>query len=134
MNSSLRLVFLIILSAAAALAGTRPLIMGTHGVVVSGHHQASAAGLTMMQQGGNAIDAGVATVFAQTVLEFDRVRIGGEVPILIRFADENRVVAINGQGFAPQAATLEWFKRAQHRVHRRRRLSSGDGTGRSSSR
>jgi len=64
----------------------------------------------MMQQGGNAIDAGVAAVFAQAVLEFDRFGIGGEVPILIRLADEKRVVAINGQGFAPRAATIEWFK------------------------
>jgi gamma-glutamyltranspeptidase/glutathione hydrolase len=86
------------------------MIMGTHGVVVSGHHQASAAGLAMMQRGGNAIDAGVATVFAQAVLEFDRFGIGGEVPILIRLANENRVVAINGQGFAPRAATVEWFR------------------------
>jgi gamma-glutamyltranspeptidase/glutathione hydrolase len=86
------------------------MIMGTRGVVVSGHHQASAAGLAMMQQGGNAIDAGVATVFAQAVLEFDRFGIGGEVPILIHLAGEKHVVAINGQGFAPRAATLEWFK------------------------
>ena len=49
-------------------AGTRPLIMGTRGVVVSGHHQASDAGLTMLKKGGNAIDAGVATVFAQAVV------------------------------------------------------------------
>ncbi len=106
---------------AAAAANSRPMIMGTHGVVVSGHHQASAAGIAMMQQGGNAIDAGVATVFAQAVLEFDRFGIGGEVPILIRLADENRVVAINGQGFAPQAATLDWFK--QHGVE----YIAGDG-------
>jgi gamma-glutamyltranspeptidase / glutathione hydrolase len=105
----------------AGAANSRPMIMGTHGVVVSGHHQASAAGLAMMQQGGNAIDAGVATVFAQTVLEFDRVGIGGEVPILIRLADENHVVAINGQGFAPQAATLEWFK--EHNIE----YIAGDG-------
>lgn len=97
-------------SGPAVAANSRPMIMGTRGVVVSGHHQASAAGLAMLQQGGNAIDAGVATVFAQAVLEFDRFGIGGEVPILIRLADEQRVVAINGQGFAPQAATLEWFK------------------------
>ncbi|MEX2302826.1 MAG: gamma-glutamyltransferase family protein [Bryobacterales bacterium] len=89
---------------------TRPMIMGKRGLVVSGHHQASAAGLEMMRQGGNAIDAGVATVFAQTVVEFDRVGVGGEVPVLIYLADQKRVVAINGHGFAPRAATLEWFR------------------------
>jgi gamma-glutamyltranspeptidase/glutathione hydrolase len=95
---------------AAAAQHSRPVIMGTRGVVVSGHHQASGVGLDILQQGGNAIDAGVATVFAQAVLEFDRFGIGGEVPILIHLAGEKRVVAINGQGFAPRAATLEWFQ------------------------
>lgn len=91
-------------------AGTRPLIMGTRGAVVSGHHQASDAGLTMLKKGGNAIDAGVATVFAQAVVEFDRFGIGGEVPLLIYLADEKRVVSISGQGTAPRAATIEWFR------------------------
>ena len=103
---------LVALSVAAASvnAGTRPVIMGTRGVVVSGHHQASAAGLEMLRKGGNAADAGVATVFAQAVVEFDRFGIGGEVPILIYLATEEKVVSINGHGYAPLAATLEWFK------------------------
>lgn len=84
--------------------------MGTRGVVVSGHHQASDAGLDILKAGGNAIDAGVATVFAQAVVEFDRFGIGGEVPILIYSAEQGRVVAINGQGPAPRKATVEWFR------------------------
>ncbi len=92
------------------VAGTRPYVMGTRGVVVSGHHQASDAGLDMLKAGGNAIDAGVATVFAQAVTEFDRFGIGGEVPILIHSAKEGRVIAVNGQGQAPRRATLEWFR------------------------
>ena len=91
-------------------AATRPLIMGTRGAVVSGHHQASDAGLTMLKNGGNAIDAGVATVFAQAVVEFDRFGIGGEAPVLIYLADEKKVVSLSGQGTAPQAATIEWFR------------------------
>lgn len=91
-------------------AGTRPLIMGTRGVVVSGHHQASDAGLTMLKKGGNAVDAGVATVFAQAVVEFDRFGIGGEVPVLIYLAGEKKVVSLSGQGVAPRAATIEWFR------------------------
>ena len=96
--------------AAPLEAGTRPLIMGTRGVVVSGHHQASDAGLTMLKKGGNAVDAGVATVFAQAVVEFDRFGIGGEVPVLIYLADQKMVVAISGHGVAPRAATIEWFR------------------------
>ncbi len=91
-------------------AGTRPYVMGTRGVVVSGHHKASDAGLDMLKAGGNAVDAGVATVFAQAVTEFDRFGLGGEVPILIYSAEADRVVAINGQGQAPRKATIEWFR------------------------
>ena len=97
-------------TAASLYAGTRPVIMGMRGVVVSGHHQASAAGLEMLRKGGNAADAGVAAVFAQAVVEFNRFGIGGEVPILLYLAKEEKVVSINGHGFAPLAATLEWFK------------------------
>ena len=89
---------------------TRPVIMGIRGVVVSGHHQASDAGLTMLKQGGNAVDAGVATVLAQAVVEFNRFGIGGEVPILIYVAEEKKVISISGQGPAPAAATIEWFR------------------------
>lgn len=109
------------LAAPLPAENSRPMVMGTRGVAVSGHHQASAGGIEIMRQGGNAIDGGVATVFAQAVLEFDRFGIGGEVPILIYLADEKRVVAINGHGFAPQAATLEWFQ--QHNIE----FIAGDG-------
>ena len=38
----------------------RPIVMGTHGMVTSGHYLATATGFKIMQEGGNAIDAGVA--------------------------------------------------------------------------
>ena len=98
-----------ILAVATLAAGTRPFVMGSRGVVVSGHHQASDAGLDMLKAGGNAIDAGVATVFAQAVTEFDRFGIGGEVPILIYSAEADRVIAVNGQGQAPRRATIDWY-------------------------
>ena len=100
----------VMLAHVALAQRTRPYVMGTRGVVVSGHHKASDAGLDMLKAGGNAIDAGVATVFAQAVTEFDRFGLGGEVPILIHSAEEGRVVAVNGQGQAPRKATIEWFR------------------------
>ncbi|MEZ5363376.1 MAG: gamma-glutamyltransferase family protein [Bryobacterales bacterium] len=106
----LRLTLVAAFCCAAVLAGTRPLVMGRNGVVVSGHHLASEAGLDMLKKGGNAVDAGVATVFAQAVTEFDRFGLGGEVPILIYLADQKKVVAINGHGPAPLRASLEWFR------------------------
>jgi len=90
---------------------TRPVVMGTHGMVASGHPLAARAGIKMLEQGGNAVDAGVAQVFAQAVLEFNLFGLGGECPILIYSAKENKVFAINGQGVAPRAATIEWFRK-----------------------
>lgn len=110
LQTPLKISLAILVASMTATAGTRPYVMGTRGVVVSGHHQASDAGLDMLKAGGNAIDAGVATVFAQAVTEFDRFGLGGEVPILIHNAADGRVVAVNGQGQAPRKATPGWFR------------------------
>ncbi len=110
MRAFCRFLLAFALLASAAMAATRPLVMGRNGVVVSGHHLASDAGLDILKKGGNAVDAGVATVFAQAVTEFDRFGLGGEVPILIYLADQGKVVAINGNGPAPLRASIEWFR------------------------
>jgi gamma-glutamyltranspeptidase/glutathione hydrolase len=101
----------------SALAGsgtdeitTRPVIMGTHGMVTSGHYLASRIGLSILEDGGNAVDAGVAMGFALAVLEPYIYGIGGEVPILIYLAKENKVLALSGQGHAPQNSSIEVFK------------------------
>src|ERR671934_1301216 len=80
---------------------TRPVLQGTFGMVASGHYLASAIGLRILEQGGNAIDAGVATGFALAVLKPQSNGIGGEVPVLLHLADSGRNFAINGQGWAP---------------------------------
>jgi gamma-glutamyltranspeptidase/glutathione hydrolase len=79
-------------------------------MVAAGHYLASAIGLRMLEQGGNAVDAGVAAGFAVALLKPQSVGIGGEVPILIHLAEQRRSVAINGQGWAPRAATIDWFR------------------------
>src|SRR5512146_251577 len=89
---------------------TRPVIMGMHGMVTSGHYLASRIGLSILEQGGNAVDAGVAMGFALSVLEPHLYGIGGEVPILIYLAAERRVISLSGQGPAPRTATIEWFR------------------------
>lgn len=90
---------------------TRPVIMGMNGMVTSGHYLASRIGLHVLEEGGNAVDAGVAMGFALAVLEPHLYGIGGEVPILIYLADQRRVVSLSGQGPAPQKANIEWFKK-----------------------
>ncbi len=91
---------------------TRPVYMGRHGVVASGHYLAARAGQRMFDKGGNAVDAAVASGFALNLLEPHNNGLGGEVPILVWSAKEGGPFSISGQGFAPKAATVEWFRKA----------------------
>ena len=84
--------------------------MGTHGVLAAGHYLATMAGLNILQQGGNAIDAGVAAGFCEHVLEPLQNGAGGEAPILIYSAKHGKSFAVNGHGTAPRRATIEWFR------------------------
>src|SRR5215468_1060790 len=90
---------------------TRPEILGTFGVVASTHWLATAAGMAILEKGGNAFDAAVATGFALQVVEPHLNGPGGDVPILLYSAKTDRVDVICGQGVAPQAATIETYRR-----------------------
>ena len=87
----------------------RPEILGTRGIVAAGRHYSVSAGVRMLQQGGNAIDAGVASVLAASVVEISHFGFGGEAPVLIYDAKTREVIVINGQGPAPKAAAPELF-------------------------
>ena len=78
-------------------------------VVASGRTFVSDAGARMLTSGGNAIDAGVASIFASAVVEISHFGLGGEAPIIIYSARDKRVVVINGQGPAPKAAAPAMF-------------------------
>lgn len=95
---------------AAAAQTMRPEVTGKVGVVAAGRHYSVAAGVRMFEKGGNAIDAGVATVFAAAVTEISHFGLGGEAPVLIYDARSQQVIAINGQGTAPKAANLALFQ------------------------
>jgi gamma-glutamyltranspeptidase/glutathione hydrolase len=84
-------------------------IRADHGVVAAGRSYAADAGARIMSTGGNAIDAGIASVFAAAVVEISHFGMGGEVPIIIYSAKDKKVVVINGQGSAPKAATPSHF-------------------------
>ena len=91
----------------------RPVVRGKRGVVAGGHPLSVEAGLRMLQKGGNAVDAGVATILAASVIEFSHFSFGGEVPILIKLKGAE-VVVVEGMGQAPLKATREFFvNRAQ---------------------
>src|SRR5215204_4022369 len=86
----------------------RPVVRGKRGVVAGGSPLSVEAGLRILQRGGNAVDAGVATILAASVIEFSHFSFGGEVPILIKLKGQ-KVVAIEGMGQAPMKATREFF-------------------------
>ena len=86
----------------------RPVVRGKRGAVAAGHPLSAEAGMRLLQQGGNAVDAGCAAMLAASVIEFSHFSFGGEVPIIIKTASGAPVV-INGQGIAPRLATREFF-------------------------
>src|SRR5512132_3538493 len=101
---------MIIVAGAPLTAQLRPEFRGRHAVVAAGRSYTAEAGARMIAQGGNAIDAGVASIFAAAVTEISHFGLGGEAPIIIYSAREHRVVVINGQGSAPRAATPALFE------------------------
>ncbi len=88
----------------------RPSIMGTHGMVASGHYLATQAGARILARGGNAVDAGVAAGLCLTVLHIDMVNLAGVAPIIVYLAEEDRVLTISGLGRWPKAASVAYFK------------------------
>ncbi len=89
---------------------TRPEIIGTFGVVASTHWLATAAGMAMLERGGNAFDAAVAAGFALQVVEPHLNGPAGEVPILLHATRTGRTDVICGQGVAPAAATIDAYR------------------------
>src|SRR6202044_2377736 len=84
--------------------------VGSQGVVVSGRPAATAAGIKIVQQGGNAADAGAATLLALSVTYVGAFCVGGEVPILVYSAEQKNVKLLEGQGEAPRdPKAVAWY-------------------------
>ena len=88
----------------------RPTICGTRHAVSAGHYLAAAAGFTILEAGGNAIDAGCAAGIALGVLQPDLVNFAGVAPIMLRLAD-GTVESIAGLGWWPKRLPADLFMR-----------------------
>jgi gamma-glutamyltranspeptidase / glutathione hydrolase len=88
---------------------TRPELAGTFGMVASTHWLASAVGMSVLEQGGNAFDAAVAAGLVLQVVEPHLNGPAGEVPVIGFDAASGEPFVLDGQGPAPVAATLEAF-------------------------
>jgi gamma-glutamyltranspeptidase/glutathione hydrolase len=83
---------------------------GSQGVIVSGKPAATAAGIKILEQGGNAADAGAATLLALSVTYVGAFCVGGEIPILVYSADHKTVKLLEGQGEAPRdPKAIAWY-------------------------
>jgi gamma-glutamyltranspeptidase/glutathione hydrolase len=89
---------------------TRPEILGRFGVVTSTHWIASAVGMSMLERGGNAFDAAVATGLVLQVLEPHLNGPGGDMPALVYSAARGKVEVICGQGPAPAGASIAHYR------------------------
>ena len=96
------------LTLAPSLRAQRAPVEAQHGMVTSVHELASLAGLEMLQRGGNAIDAAVATGLALTVVHPFAGNIGGGGFMLIRLAD-GRSVALDYRESAPAASSRDMY-------------------------
>ncbi len=89
---------------------TRPEIQGTFGVVASTHWIASSVGMGVLERGGNAFDAGVATAFTLQVVEPHLNGPGGDVPVMVWDQRHKKYEVICGQGVAPAGATIAHYE------------------------
>jgi gamma-glutamyltranspeptidase/glutathione hydrolase len=112
---------ILLLMAASAICGapfvsasTEP-VHAQHGIVVSIHELASRAGVEIMQAGGNAVDAAVATGFALAVVHPPAGNIGGGGFMLVRMTD-GKTHFIDYREKAPMAATAGMYLDKQGNV------------------
>ena len=91
-------------------AAHRPVVMGRNGMVCAGHPLAAQAGVGILQKGGNAFDAAIATAAALGVVEPLMSGLGGDGFIMTYRAADDSLRVCNGTGAAPYAATLERYR------------------------
>ena len=90
-----------------------PRLFGRRGAIACEHYSAALAGIEMLRQGGNAVDAACAAALVEGVVNPQMHTIGGELPILIS-APGSDVVCINGNMAAPGRATPQAFRDRGH--------------------
>lgn len=85
-----------------------PPVRGLHEMVGAANNFEVEAGFRILAEGGNAVDAGVATVLTAAVTEQSRFGLGGEMPLLVKMTGQP-VIAISGIGGAPLKATVDFY-------------------------
>ena len=83
---------------------------GVGGAVAAGEADSVAAGIRLLEKGGNAADAAAATLLALAITDYGMFAIGGEVPLIIYDAGKNEVKVLSGLGAAPlDPKAIQWY-------------------------
>src|SRR5262245_57391177 len=90
---------------------TRSMVLGTNGMIATSQPLASAAGLKVLQDGGNAIDAAITAAAVLAVVEPTMNGVGGDLFAIVYDAKTKRVRGLNASGRAPAAMTVDEFRR-----------------------
>ena len=88
----------------------RPVIMGRNGMVAAGHSLGALAGVKVLQEGGNAVDAALAAGFVMAVVKPESCGPGGDLFALVFIKKNGKVEAINSSGPAPAKASIDYFR------------------------
>lgn len=91
------------------MTSNRPTILGHQHMVAAGHYLAAEAGYAVLEAGGNAVDAGVASAMCLGVVQSDLVGFGGVAPMMIRDPSLGELVTIDGLGWWPEATDINRF-------------------------
>src|SRR3954447_17151414 len=102
-------VLMAVVSLTAQTTSWRPTLVAQHGMVAAGHPLAAEAGMRILKAGGNAIDAAIATWAVQGEVEPGMTGLGADMFVLYYEAKTGKVHFINGTGYAPQAATIDFY-------------------------
>src|SRR4029450_13059145 len=97
-------------AAPTAQSTWRPTILSDNGMVATGHALASEIGIRILRSGGNAMDAALAAWAVQGLVEPEMTGLGADMFILVYVAKTGEVKFINGSGFAPMRATVDFYK------------------------
>lgn len=92
----------------------RPTTLATHGIVAAPHYLAAQAGLSLLRDGGNALDAAIAADAVLQVVYPQLVGLGGDIFLLLYDAKSERLHALNGSGRSARAATIERLQAQGH--------------------
>ncbi len=96
---------------ARSVKGTRSPVLARNGMVATSQPLATAAGLRILQQGGNAIDAAIAAAAVLNVVEPHMTGIGGDAFAIVYWSKTGELTGLNASGRAPAAMTLDYMKK-----------------------